>query len=232
MRFFEAMKLLFPRSRAFELFVESTKRKMVKAFSVLPEDIRHNAELAYMDLFPETTRVPENWEKTFAIYFTAKELEKRREIIGSLWKINSGGQTALFLQDILQSIEPEIKVIENVPVANPRLIRVVKLAICGNKGMFCKSKTAQCGVTLGNKAFVPTVLRNDVSEFYSVPVDPAYWSMCFFVCKDVARDSNGKIIHIEPLTISLVWRNYIEYLILKIKPVHDTAIVFVDWKEQ
>jgi len=230
-RFFDAVKELFPRSRAFQLFVENKKYKLVKAFSVLPEDIRTNAEMVFMDLFPDTTRVPEKWEKTFAVYFTANELAKRREIIDSLWKINSGGQTAVFLQDILRAIEPEIKVVENIPVANPRLVRVVKLAVCGNSKMYCKSRNAICGTTLGNKAFTPTVLRNDISEFYSLPLDPSYWSMCFFVCKDVARDANGNIIHIEPLTISLVWRNYVEYLILKIKPVHGTAIVFVNWEE-
>lgn len=224
------MKLLFPRSRAFELFITSVKRKIVKAFSVLPEDIRHNAELAYMDLFPDTTRFPEMWEKTFAVYFTAQELEKRRAIIDSLWKINIGGQSAIYLQDILQAIEPEIRIIENTPVANPRLVRVVKMAICGNNRMYCGSRSAVCGATLGNIQFIPSVLRNDISEFYSLPYDMAYWAMCFFICKDVARDTNGKIIHIEPLRISAVWRNYIEYLILKIKPVQSTAIVFIQWE--
>ena len=231
MRFFDAIKLLFPRARAFELFITSVKRKIVKAFSVLPEDVRHNAELVFMDLFPETTRFPEKWEKVFAIYFTAQELEKRRAIIDSLWKINSGGQAGEFLQDILQAIEPKIRVIENVPVANPRLVRVVKMAICKNKKMYCGSKTAKCGATLGGIPFIPSVLRNDISEFYSLPYNPAYWSMCFFVCGNVQRDSNKKIVYIEPLSMSAVWRNYIEYLILKIKPVHDTAIVFIKWEE-
>ncbi len=231
MKFFEAVKLLFPRARAFELFVNNTKRKIMKAFSALPEDIRHSAELVYMDLFPDTTRFPEKWEKTFAVYFTAQEMEKRRAIIDSLWKINSGGQAALFLQDILQAIEPEIKVIENVPVANPRLVRIVKMAVCGNEGMYCGSRTAACGAHLGTTEFVPSVLRNDVSEFYSLPYERSWWSMCFFVCKDVLRDADGKIIHIEHLSMPAVWRNYVEYLILKIKPVQGAAIVFIKWED-
>jgi hypothetical protein len=231
LRFFEAIKLLFPRARAFELFVNNTKRKIMKAFSVLPEDIRRNAELVYLDLFPDTTRFPEKWENSFAVYFKAQELSKRRAIIDSLWKINNGGQAALFLQDILRYIEPEIKVIENVPVANPRLIRIVKMAICGNRGMYCGSPTAACGAKLGSTEFVPSVLRNDVSEFYSLPYDRVYWSMCFFVCKDVMRDANGKIIHIEHLVMPAVWRNYLEYLILKIKPVQAAAIVFIKWED-
>jgi hypothetical protein len=231
LRLFEAIKLLFPRARAFELFVNNVKRKIVKAFSVLPEDIRHHAELVYMDLFPDTTRFPEKWEQSFAIFFKDRELSKRRAIIDSLWKINMGGQAALFLQDILQAIEPEINVIQNVPVANPRLIRIVKMAVCGNRFMYCGSPSAACGAKLGSTEFIPSVLRNDVSEFYSIPYDPAYWSMCFFVCRDVLRDSNGKIVHIEHLSMSAVWRNYVEYLVLKIKPVQDAAIVFIKWED-
>jgi hypothetical protein len=94
LKFFEAIKLLFPRSRASELFVDNDKRKMIKALSILPEDIRHEAELVYMDLFPDTTRFPEKWENTFAVYFAVKELPGRRNILESLWKINSGGQSA------------------------------------------------------------------------------------------------------------------------------------------
>jgi uncharacterized protein YmfQ (DUF2313 family) len=231
LKLFEAIKLLFPRARAFEVFVNNIKRKIIKAFSVLPEDIRHHAELVYMDLFPDTTRFPEKWEQSFAIFFKDQELSKRRAIIDSLWKINMGGQSALFLQDILQAIEPEIKVIQNVPVANPRLIRIVKMAVCGNRLMYCGSPSAACGAKLGSTEFIPSVLRNDVSEFYSIPYDPAYWSMCFFVCRDVLRDANGKIVHIDHLSMSAVWRNYVEYLILKIKPVQDAAIVFIKWED-
>jgi hypothetical protein len=184
-----------------------------------------------MDLFPDTTRFPEKWEQSFAIFFKDQELLKRRAIIDSLWKINMGGQAALFLQDILQAIEPEIKVIQNIPVANPRLIRIVKMAVCGNRFMYCGSPSAACGAKLGSTEFIPSVLRNDVSEFYSIPYDPAYWSMCFFVCRDVLWDSNGKIVHIEYLSMSAVWRNYVEYLILKIKPVQDAAIVFIKWED-
>jgi hypothetical protein len=232
LKFFEAIKLLFPRARAFELFVDSVKRKFVKAFSVLPEDIRHNTELVYLDLFPDTTRFPEKWEKTFAVYFKASELPKRRNVLDSLWKINNGGQAAEYLQDVLQGIENAIHVIENVPVSDPRSIRAVRLAVCGNRIMVCGNRKAVCDYRLDNTPFIPSVLRNDVSEFYTLPYDPNYWEMCFFVCKEVVRDGHNNIIFVRHLTMNITWKNYIEYLILKIKPVHSAAIVFIEWVEE
>jgi hypothetical protein len=231
LKFFEAIKTLFPRSRAFELFIDNDKRKMIKAISVLPEDIRHEAELVYMDLFPDTTRCPEKWESTFAVYFTAKELPKRRNVLESLWKINNGGQSASFLQDVLESMG-NIKVVENVPVINPRLVYVVDIAICDNDIMVCDGDQAVCDCRLGDEGFIPTVLRNDVSEFYSLPVETVWWEMCFFVCENVFRDNNYNIAYVEPLKMSVDYRHYIEYLILKMKPVHSIALVFIDWIEE
>jgi len=62
-KFFEAIKQLFPRSRAFELFADNSKRKLIKGIAELPENIRREAELVYLDLFPDT-------------FFTEAELSK------------------------------------------------------------------------------------------------------------------------------------------------------------
>ena len=40
-----------------------------------------------------------------------------------------------------------------------------------------------------------------------------------------------KIVYCQKLTVDAKWKPYIEYLILKIKPVHTGVIVFIDWKE-
>jgi hypothetical protein len=229
LKFFEAIKSLFPISRAFQLTVNNNKRKFIKGLAVLPETVRQEMELVYFDIFPDTTRFPEKWEKTFAILFTNGEIIKRRSILDSLWKINGGGQSAVFLETILQSIDNNIKVVENVPICDPRITLSVYVAVCGNKTMRCGNNRARCSYRLGNGDFTPSMLRNDVIEFYSLPDDERYWAYCFFVCKNVLRNSNHEIIHIEKLNMDMIWKNYIEYLILKIKPVHSTAIVFIDW---
>jgi hypothetical protein len=232
LKFFEAIKTLFPRSRAFELFIDNPKRKMIKAISVLPEDIRHDAELVYMDLFPDTTRCPEKWEDTFAVYFTAKELPKRRNILESLWKINNGGQSAQFLQEILQGISKNILIIENVPVCNPKQTLAARISACGNRAMRCGNRRAKCNYYLSNNGFIPSMLRNDITEFYSLPDDVRYWAFCFFVCCNIYRNGKSEILFVEKLRLNSEWKNYVEYLILKIKPVHTTAIVFIDWTEE
>jgi len=230
LRFFDAIKLLFPRSRAFELFIKSVKRKIVKAFSVLPEDIRHNTELVYMDLFPDTTRFLENWEKTFAVYFPAREIARRRKILDLLWKINAGGQSLDHIEQILRGIV-NVRVVDNVPVTDPRGIKIVKIAVCNYRIMVCGNRQAVCNARLGTEQSEPTVLRNDASELYTLPEDQRFWETCFFICKNVIR-SERKIQYIERIKLNIKWKNFLEYIILKIKPVHTTAILYIEWQEE
>jgi len=230
-KFFEAIKQLFPRSRAFELFADNSKRKLMKGISELPENVRMEAELVYFDLFPDTTRCPEKWEKVFALYFTEAELSKRRAIIDSMWKMISGDQGTSFLEAMLQRIESGIHVVENIPVSNPRHSGVVIMAVCGHRRMKCGNRKAICGYREGHQDFVPTIIKNDATTEYNIPDDSRYWENCFFVCQSVRRSPRGNILYVEPIQISAVWRNFTEFLILKVKPAHTTAIVFIDWQE-
>jgi hypothetical protein len=230
-RFFDAVKALLPQSRAFQLFVENKKYKLVQALCELPENTRREAELTYMDLFPENTRHPERWEKIFAILFTREEILKRRNILASLWRISGGGGSAAFIQSILQIIDNRIVVSENAPTRDPKNMLSVRVSVCGARTMRCGNARARCNHHITNGSFVPSILQNNVIDFYTLPDDAAYWSFCFFVCSDVLRNGAGEIIHVQKLKIDAVWKNYIEYLILKIKPVHSTAIVFIEWQE-
>ena len=227
--FFDAIKLLFPRSRAFNLTIDSNKRKLIKAIAVLPEDIRHEMERVYFDMFPETSRCIDDWEKVFAVVFSSKELKKQRRVIAALWRINKGGQSAIFLESMLRNIDANILIVENAPVSNPRQRSVTNVAVCGNKTLCCKNVKAVCGYRIGDENFSPSILRNDVSELYSIKNDPRFWAYCYFVCKRVVRNSKNEILYIEKLQIKKEFRNYIEYLILKIKPVHTVAVMFIEW---
>ena len=229
MRFFDAIKNLFSHSRAFQLFVDNNKRKLVKGLSFLPENTRQEAELVYFDIFPDSTRYPEKWERVFGVIFTEAEQEKRRDILDSLWKINRGGQSAIFLEEILQKIDSAIRVFENAPLRNPRDSNIAYPSCCDNKIMVCDNKQALCDFRLGDENFIPTLLMNDISEPYSFSTDPKFWETCFFVCKSVVRNNRNEILFIERLQIAAIWKNYIEYLILKIKPTHTTAVLFVEW---
>jgi hypothetical protein len=228
-RIFDAVINLFPRSRAFQLFIDNKKRKLIKGLSSLGIDVRHEAELVYADLFPDTTRFPERWESVFAVLFKEDELEKRRDILDSLWKINKGGQSALFLEDMLRRINDDIRVIENIPVRNPRDSNVVQMMVCDAEIAVCGNEAAVCDYRIGDETFIPTTLQNDISGLYSIPNDSRFWEFCVFVCKSVVRNSRNQIMYIEWLEIPQRWQNFIEYLILKLKPVEETAVMFIKW---
>jgi len=231
MRFFDVFRTLFPFSKIFKLVVDNNHRKLIKSLSFLPEEIRTEAESVYMDLFPYSTRAIKNWSMTFAIIFGGKELKKQRDIIQANWRIHLKGQSASFLEYILQHLDPGIRVIENVPVCNPRQTNVGMIAVNGNETMICGGERAINGFYLGDKYFIPYVIKNDLSGFYSIPNDPIWWDTCFFVCGGVIRDAEHNILYAMQIKMSSAWKNYLEYLILKIKPVHSTAIIFIDWVE-
>jgi len=229
LRFFETFKNLFSHSLAFEHYRNNNKRKLIKGLSFLPENIRQEAELVYLDIFPDSTRYPEKWEDVFGVLFTEAELEKRRDILDSLWKINRGGQSGVFLEEILQKIDDTIHVFENVPLRNPRDSNIAYPSCCDNKVMVCDNRRACCDHRIGDETFIPTLLMNNISEVYNFPRPHGTRQTCFFVCKSVMRNSRNEILFIERLQIPAIWKNYIEYLILKIKPVHTTAVLFVEW---
>ncbi|MDR2510101.1 MAG: hypothetical protein LBC77_05610, partial [Spirochaetaceae bacterium] len=115
---------------------------------------------------------------------------------------------------------------------DPRNRQAVELAICDYSTMVCDNDEACCDYRQGNDFFIPSILQNDKSNVYAIPDNPRFWETCFFVCKGVERNDEHQILYIEPLELSVVWKNMVEYLILKIKPVHTTAVVFVKWQEE
>ena len=231
MSFFDAIKNLFTHSRAFQLFVDNNKRKLIKGLSFLPENTRQEAELVYFDIFPDSTRYPEKWEEVFGIIFVEAEQEKKREILNSLWARNNEGQSGAFLEEVLQRIIPEIRVIENIPVKNPRDGNVAVLSINGHQTMVCGNNKAVNYFRVGDSSFIPTVLQNDTSDLYSISDNPKHWETCFYICHTVERNSSNKITFIRKINIEKRWKNYIEYIILKIKPVHTTAVLYIEWEE-
>ena len=229
--FFDAIKSLFPTGNAWYLKQNKNLRKLFEAIAVLPEEIRTEIENVYMDYFPDSTRCLERWEEVFTVIFTQAELEQRRNFLSLLWSANQGGQSLYFIQSVLQGIFPDITVEENIPCSNPRESNIAYFCVCGNKTMVCGNRKAVCNYREGDETFVPTILRNGTTGLYTIPNDERYWQFCFYVCKRVVRNSRNQILYIEKLQIPILYKNYIEYLILRIKPVHTVAVMAVEWVE-
>lgn len=232
MSFFNSLKLLLPSGKAFDITQETKVRKFIRGLSVLPEDVKRENELVYMDLFPESTRAMEEWEKQFSVLFADLQYgDTRRGILKALWQVNIGGQDLKYLQAVLQNIDKKIKVFENVPIKNPRDANAVFGCMCGQRQSVCGNKKLCCGYKDGDSEFTPTVIRNDTDQLYDIPVDGLYWQNYFFVTKDVVRNSKNEIIYCQKLILDKKWKPFIEYLILKIKPVQMGALIFIQYEE-
>lgn len=229
--FFNAAKALLPTSAMWNLTQERNLRKLFEAIAVLPEDLRREMELVYMDYFPDSTRCLERWEEVFSVIFTQSDIGERRDFLKLLWGMNHGGQSLYFIRSVLQGVFPEIVVEENIPVANPREANIAYFAVCDNEIMVCDNEKAVCDYREGDETFVPTILRNGTESPYTLPNDARYWEFCFYVCKKVVRNSRNEILYVEKLQIPAIYKNYIEYFILRIKPVHTVAVMAVEWVE-
>ena len=230
--FFDAVKSLLPTSMTWNLTQQRNLRRLFEAIAVLPEDLRTEIEKVYMDFFPDSTRCIDRWEEVFTVIFTQSDLEQRREFLSLLWGINHGGQSLYFIRSVLQGVYPAIVVEENIPTANPREANLAYFSVCDNEIMVCDNEKAVCDYREGDETFVPTILRNDTAGPYSVPNDARYWEFCFYVCKRVIRNARNEILYVEKLRIPKMYKNYIEYFILRIKPVHTVAVMAVEWTEE
>lgn len=232
MSFFDVFKLLVPRGRAFNLVYDSKLRRFFKGMSFLPEDVKNETEKVFLDLFPETTRAFDEWEKQFSVLFASEQYgDNRVGILQALWKANIGGQSLQYLQSVLQQIAPEIKVFENCPIKNPRDANSVFGCMCGQRWAVAGNQKLNCGYKDGDSEFTPAVIRNNNEQTYDIPVDTTFWENYFFVAKDVVRNSRKEIIYCQKIVLDKKWKAYVEYLILKMKPVHTGAVIFIEWKE-
>ena len=230
MSFFKAFKALLPRSKAFNIIQNSQLRKLFEGLAVLPEDVRTEMEKVYMDLFPDSTRALTEWENQFQVLFANEQYgDTRKGFLKALWKANEGGQTAEYLQGLLQKVNPGIKIYENCPVKNPRDANAVFICMCNYQTMYCGSPTGMCGYKAGDSGFMPSVIINDSETAYDIPNETDYWENCFFVCASVVKNSRNEIIYCRKLSVNKIWKPYIEYLILKVKPVQTAAVIFIDW---
>lgn len=230
MNFFNSIVALFPRGKAWRMIQDTNLRKFVKGLSRLPDNCREEMEKVYLDLFPDSTRALAEWENQFAVLFAAEQYgEQRSGILKALWKANEGGQTAEYLQTLLQQVDSRLKVIENVPVKNPRDTNAVFACMCGQQSSVAGNKRLNCGYKAGDSEFEPTVIRNDAEAVYDIPVDKTFWENYFFVCANVVRNQRKEIIYCQKLIMDSKWKPYIEYLILKVKPVQTGAIIFIEW---
>ncbi len=224
------MRLLFPVAHGFRLFIITLVRKLIDGLSPLPEDVRKDTELVYLDLFPDTTRSVDLWKEQFGITFYDSFLRTSVvSVLKSLWIGTTGGQSISYLDQILKQINSKINIVENIPLKNPRDSNSAVQSVCGHRTMVCGNREAVCSYRIGDISFTPTVIINDSEQLYDIPNDPKFWSTCVYICGNVTRNSRREILYISKVLVDKSWKDYIEYIMLKIKPAHITMVLYIEY---
>ena len=229
--FFEVIKAFLPRTNVFDLTNQKNLRYFFEGLSALPDDVRNEMEAVLLDYYPDTTRVLERWEEAFRIQFSRLlfSVEERRSIVSALWWMRYGNTTREFMEKILKLFIPGAIVTENIPVVNAMGLVFTYKSVCRNKYMCCGNRKAVCSLLVGESGWVPTVLRNDTQSVWDIPSDPKFYETYFFISKGVSRDAENKIIAFQRLKVHEKWQQFVEYTILSLKPVHTTAVLFIEY---
>lgn len=230
-RFFRAIRALLPTGRAWDITQPTGLRKVFEAIVPLPDDIRRELEGVYSDYFPDTTRALEKWEEIFHVRFSASLFSdgERRIVLKVLWLLRYGNTTGEFMRSVLDVFIPGVQVTDNTPVGNAVGLSYAYKSVNGNKYMCCGNRRAICNFHVGERNWVPTILGNNQQEIWDMPFSEKYWSMCFFVSGEVFRDGNRKFIAFGRKKVHEKWQRFLEYVVLALKPVQSTAILFIKY---
>jgi hypothetical protein len=94
-------KHLLPRALAWRTTVDSTLRRYVEGLADWTGEVRTFIDLAYLDLFPSSTRELAEWENQFALSGAGTETE-RRLALAAAW-LSGGGQSPDYLQSVIHA---------------------------------------------------------------------------------------------------------------------------------
>lgn len=98
---FSTFKHIFPRAAAWLMPYAGNLRKYIEGLSEYPQDIREESDRVFLDIFPQTTRELERWEKQFDLSGMGTD-QQRRDIIDARWKAQ-GGQGKDYLESVIHA---------------------------------------------------------------------------------------------------------------------------------
>jgi hypothetical protein len=148
-KWFNIFKTLLPKSNAFNITIQKNLTKFFEGLTALPDNFRTYIDNIYFDIFPSTTRSPELWEDQFGITYPSSSITTRQNDIDTQWKLK-GGQSAYYLQSILQDAGFDVQVHENNPKVDPdNFISGLFVMTCGMTTAVCGNDDAYAGKTGG-----------------------------------------------------------------------------------
>jgi len=186
-------KHLLPNARAWRLTTQKQLRQFFEGLAPLGDDIKLFFDQVWLDIFPDTTRELEKWEKQFALAPATLTEQERRDRVLAAWRAQ-GGQDPVYLQETLRAnrfdvyvhewwvpgTEPAPGVKACVTPRNPftylranskitgfQVTAGNPLATCGNPAATCGSSLEPVGYPLVNKIF------KTVPEYFATCGNPA-----------------------------------------------------------
>lgn len=164
MTFLRIFKHLLPNARAWRITVDKRLRQFFAGLSGVGDEVKTFFDGVWLDIFPETTRELDAWDKQFGLRDTGLTEQQRRDRLDATWKA-LGGQDPKYIQDTLQAngfdvyvhewwepgTEPAPGVKQCVTPRNPLMYLrreftgVTFLVACGEALAQCGEDFAQCG---------------------------------------------------------------------------------------
>lgn len=209
-----------------------TIERWFEGLARLPESVRTFIDLAYLDLFPSSTRQLDIWENQFGLETASIDADRRARLAGE-WKA-TGGQSPRYIQDVLHAAGFNIYVHEwwdpdTDALRDPHNYTVpptMGTVQCAGPGQWqCAaggSGQGQCNAFLANE---PHYLVNDLLDRQApppVPADPARWPRFVYFGAEVFP------VHAQVFASR---RKELERLVLKLRPTQLWVVMLVDYVE-
>lgn len=121
MSLFSSIQHLLPRSEAFKLTANKWVTKLWQGLGASADDAKQEIDLGYLDLYPETTRELEEWERFYGLTAAPTETD-RRLALAAEWR-STGGQSPGYIQGVLRTAGFDIYIHEWWASSGPYVAR-------------------------------------------------------------------------------------------------------------
>lgn len=258
-KFFKIIKLLAPKSDAFQLFIQKKLTQFFEALTVIPDDFRSYLHQIWFDAFPSTTRELNLWRAQFGIQYFSPDEDIQRTGIATEWA-SKGGQGKDYLQAQLQSAGFDVQVHENIPAVDPdTFLSNVFVMQANGANAYAGRSDAFAGRTGGELLVNGPILTNiplyiavagyyrcvcdnvaaecgyfekiiGYDKIYSITNDSDYWPYFFFIGGDATRDPvTHELTDIQNANVPYNRQDEFKRLILKIKPAQSWCGLLISY---
>jgi hypothetical protein len=244
--FFRQIKHLLPSGAAWSLTVNKTLRRFFLGLSEQPAATKTFVDNVYLDLFPETTRELNEWERQFGLALTDTsggdadpEVINGRLLLAAEWRA-TGGQSPSYIQGVLQAAGFDVYVHEWWSSGPPYVARdprdytdqplIGSWQCTGYDGGALPLPTQpqcsafasqpQCNRWLANETHYLVNLDLTRRAPPPVPDDPDTWPYFMYV----GGETFGANADVD-----ITRRSEFERLLLKLRPTHNWIVTLVDY---